>query len=157
MMIQERLRDIYRRFISLEGDPAELARGMAIGVLVSVTPTIPFHTALIVVIGLLFRQNISAAYISSWIVSNPVTIPILYLSQYKLGRFLLGMEGGGFQFDDYSLKTIAAAGRQILVPLLLGGLCMAPFFAVPAYFIARYLIGKIRKRGTMSTKSVGLP
>jgi len=152
MIIQDKLREFYRRFLSLQGDPAEIARGMAIGVLVSITPTIPFHTALIVLIGVVFRQNISAAYISSWIVSNPVTIPILYLSQYKLGRFILGMEGSGFQFDDYSLRVIAAAGREIVLPLLVGGVCMAPFFAVPAYFISRYLIGKVRRRGFMSKR-----
>lgn len=152
MMIQGKLREFYRRFLSLQGDPAEIARAMAIGVLVSITPTIPFHTALIVLIGVVFRQNISAAYISSWIVSNPVTIPILYLFQYKLGRFILGMEGSGFQFDDYSLRAIAAAGREIVLPLLVGGVCMAPFFAVPAYFISRYLIGKVRRRRSMSSK-----
>ncbi|MHB8092209.1 MAG: DUF2062 domain-containing protein [Syntrophales bacterium] len=146
MIIQDKLRDFYRRFLSLQGDPGEIAMGMAIGVFVSITPTIPFHTALIVLIGITFRQNILAAYIVSWLVSNPLTIPLLYLSQYKLGRFILGMGGSGFQFNDYSLRVLASAGREILVPLLVGGICMAPFFAVPAYFIARYFVSKIRKR-----------
>jgi hypothetical protein len=152
MILQDKLRALYQRFISLKGEPAEIARGMALGVLVGITPTIPFHTGLIVFLGIAFRQNIAAAYISSWLVSNPITIPILYISQYRLGRFLLGMEGGGFQFADYSIGVIAAAGRDILVPLLVGGICMAPLFAVPAYFISRYLVEKIRKRGLMSTK-----
>jgi uncharacterized protein (DUF2062 family) len=94
----------------------------------------------------MFRQNISAAYLASWIVSNPFTIPLLYLSQYKLGRFLLGMGKSAVQFDDYSLRVIAETGREIIVPLLVGGLCMAPFFAVPAYFISIYFIRKTRKR-----------
>jgi|SRR3989339_155136 len=145
MILQDKLRDFYRQFISLQGDPAEIALGMAIGVFVGVTPTIPFHTALIVLIGITFRQNIAAAYLASWVVSNPLTVPILYLSQYKLGRFLLGMGGGCFQFDDYSLRVLAATGREIVVPLLVGGICMAPFFAVPAYFICRYFVRKIRK------------
>ena len=147
MIIQDKLRDFYRRFLSLQGNPAEIAMGMAIGVFVGVTPTIPFHTALIVLIGITFRQNISAGYLVSWLVSNPVTIPILYLSQYRLGRFLLGMGENGFIFNDYSLRVLAtAAGREIVVPLLVGGICMAPFFAVPAYFISRYFVEKIRKR-----------
>ncbi len=146
MILQDKLRELYLRFISLKGAPEEIARGMAIGVFVGVTPTIPFHTGLIVLIGLLFRQNISAAYISSWIVSNPLTIPILYLFQYRLGRFLLGMEGSGFQFDDYSIRAIATSGREIIVPLLVGGICMTPFFAVPAYFISLYFIKKLRKK-----------
>ena len=148
MIFRDKIRNFYRTFISLKGDPAEIATGMAIGVFVSVTPTIPFHTAIIFLIGITFRQNITAAYLSSWIVSNPVTIPVLYVSQYKLGRFILGMEGGAFHFQDYNLRAIAALGSEIIMPLLVGGICMAPFFAVPAYFISLHFIKKIRNRGT---------
>ena len=126
----------------------EIATGTAIGVFVSVTPTIPFHTAIIVLIGVTFRRNITAAYLSSWVVSNPITIPFLYISQYKLGRFILGMEGGAFPFQDYSLRAVAALGSEVIMPLLVGGICMAPFFAVPAYFISLRFIKKIRNGGT---------
>jgi uncharacterized protein (DUF2062 family) len=145
-MIRDKFRSFYRTFISLKGDPTEIATGMAIGVFVSTTPTIPFHTAIIVLIGITFRRNISAAYLSSWIVSNPLTIPVLYVSQYKLGRFILGMEGGGFHFQDYSLRAIAALGTEIVMPLLVGGICMAPFFAIAGYFISLHFIRKIRNR-----------
>ncbi len=40
--------EFYHKFISLKGDPRKISMGMAIGVFVGVTPTIPFHTALIV-------------------------------------------------------------------------------------------------------------
>ena len=46
--------------------------------IVGVTPTIPLHTALIVLIGILFRQNIAAGYLGSWLISNPLTIPITW-------------------------------------------------------------------------------
>ncbi len=147
MILKKRFRNFYERFISLKGEPAQIAAGLAIGVFVGVTPTIPFHTVIIVLIGLLFRQNITAAYLGSWLISNPLTIPLFYLSQYELGRFLLGMERCRFEFTDYSLGTIAALGWKILLPLLTGGILMAPFFAVPAYFVARRLITSIRARG----------
>ncbi len=111
---------------------------------VGVTPTIPFHTVIIVLVGLLFRQNITAAYLGSWIISNPLTIPLFYVSEYELGRFLLGMEHCRFEFTDYSMSAIAATGWVILLPLLTGGILMAPFFAVPAYFITRRLVTSIR-------------
>lgn len=148
MIFQDKIRHFYKTFISLKGDPAEIATGMAIGVFVSTTPTIPFHTAIIVLIGIIFRRNIAAAYLSSWIVSNPLTIPVLYVSQYKLGRLILGLEGGGFHFQDYSLRAIAALGTEVVMPLLVGGICMAPFFAIAGYFISLHFIRKIRKRGT---------
>ncbi|MHB8909593.1 MAG: DUF2062 domain-containing protein [Syntrophales bacterium] len=142
-----RIRTFYERFISLKGDPASLAAALAIGVFVGVTPTIPFHTAIVLIIGLLFRVNLTAAYLGSWLISNPVTIPLLYLSQYELGRILLGMDAYRFELPEYSLSAIAALGWRILLPLLVGGIVMAPLIAVPAYFIARRTITAIRARG----------
>ena len=144
MILKKRFRIFYERFISLQGEPAQVAAGLAIGVFVGVTPAIPFHTVIIVLVGLLFRQNITAAYLGSWIISNPLTIPLFYISQYELGRFLLGMEHCRFEFADYSLSAIAALGWQILLPLLTGGILMAPFFAIPAYYVTRRLITSIR-------------
>ena len=146
MVMPRRIRTFYERFISLKGDPASIAASLAIGVFVGVTPTIPFHTAIIVIVGLLFRLNITAAYLGSWLISNPVTIPLLYLSQYELGRILLGMDPYRFDLTEYSLVAIAAMGWRILLPLLTGGIVMAPFFAVPAYFIARRLITAMRAK-----------
>ncbi|MEI7673570.1 MAG: DUF2062 domain-containing protein, partial [Deltaproteobacteria bacterium] len=116
------------------------------GVFVGVTPTIPFHTAIIVLIGLLFRQNITAGYLGAWIVSNPLTVPFLYVSQYELGRFLLGIERSRFALPEYTLGSVTALGWEILLPLLAGGILMAPFFAVPAYFVTSRLITAIRMR-----------
>ena len=44
-IIRRRGKEFYDRFISLKGEPANIAMGMAIGVFIGVTPTIPFHTA----------------------------------------------------------------------------------------------------------------
>jgi uncharacterized protein len=148
MILKKRIRTFYESFISLKGEPAQIAAGLAIGVFVGVTPTIPFHTGIIVLIGLLFRQNITAAYLGSLMISNPLTVPLFYLSQYEIGRFLLGMEHCRFELTDYTLGSIATLGWQILLPLLTGGILMAPFFAVPAYFIAGRLIKEIRNRRT---------
>jgi uncharacterized protein (DUF2062 family) len=138
--------NFYKKFISLKGEPSHIAAGLAIGVFVGATPTIPLHTAIIVIIGLAFRQNITAGYLGSWLISNPLTIPFLYLSQYELGRFLLGIEHHHFQLADYSISAVMALSWKILLPLLLGGILMAPVFAVPAFFVARSLIVSIRKR-----------
>jgi len=147
MILKRRFRSFYERFISLKGEPSQIAAGLSLGVFVGVTPTIPFHTAIIVLLGLLFRQNITSAYLGSWMISNPLTIPLLYISQYELGRILLGMERCRFELVEYSVGAVAALGWEILLPLLAGGLLTAPFFAVPVYFIARRLLVSIRERG----------
>jgi len=137
--IKRRLRDFHERFLSLRGDPGHIAMGTAIGVFIGVTPTIPFHTTLIIAVGVLFKQNIMAGYLGSWLISNPLTIPVFYFCQYELGRLLLGIQAGAWVMPELTVAGIMNIGWHILIPLLVGGVVSAPFFAVPAYFFARRL------------------
>jgi uncharacterized protein len=144
--MKRRIRHFHRQFVSLKGDPRRIALGVAIGVFIGVTPTIPFHTALIVAVSALFRQHVTAAYLGSWFISNPLTIPIFYLFQYETGRFLLGAERCALALPDYSLTTLANLGWHILLPLQVGGLLFAPLFAVPAYLFTRRLMAARKAR-----------
>jgi len=135
----------YGRFISLKGEPKTIAIGMAIGVFIGVTPTIPFHTAMIVLLCFIFRQNLTSAIIGSWIISNPVTIPLFYVSEYQLGRYLLRSDPFPIAFTDYLLWNIVKKGWHVAVPLLTGGIIIASFFAVLAYFITHRLVLTVRK------------
>ncbi len=142
--IRDKLNEFYNRFLSLSGRPNEIARAMSLGVFIGVTPTIPFHTALIMVICLLFRQNITAAILGATIMSNPLTIPFFYLAEYEIGRLILGMTDNPFILDNYDIRSILEAGWHILSPLLAGGFLLAVLFAVPAYFITHHLVVRIR-------------
>jgi len=146
MKLYRRLKIFYNSFISLSGEPRTIAMGMALGVFIGVTPTIPFHTALIILFGLIWRHNLTAAYLGSWLISNPVTIPIFYFGQYELGRYLLGMPAIHLAMPDLSLSAILSLGWQVCVPLLTGGIIMAPFFAIPAYFITYRMVMILRDR-----------
>jgi hypothetical protein len=143
-MIKKRLREFYDRFLSLRGEPRTMALGMAVGVFIGVTPTIPFHTALIVLCGLICKCNLTAAYLGSWLISNPVTIPVLYFSQYHLGRRLIGISDVHPVLIEPSLQGVMAMGWQVILPLLTGGVVMAPFFAIPAYFLTYRMALKLR-------------
>ncbi len=135
----------YKAFLCLKGDPRKIAMGMAIGVFIGVTPTIPLHTVLIMGAIFLFRQNLTAALIGAWI-TNPVTIPIFYFAEYEIGRYLLGWGKFEIVFQQYNVQEFLKAGWEILYPLQLGGLVLAPFFAVPAYFITYHAVTAIRRR-----------
>jgi uncharacterized protein (TIGR03546 family) len=146
MTIRNRISDFYNRFLSLGGRPEEIARAMALGVFIGVSPTIPFHTALIMVICLLFRQNITAAVLGSTIISNPITIPFFYFLEYELGRLVLGISESPFVVSDYDVRSILEVGWHILYPLMVGGFLLAVVFAVPSYFITYHTVLKLRKR-----------
>jgi len=146
--IKERFRFIYEQFISLKGTPHHIACGMAIGVFVGITPTIPFHTVLAAVFSVAFRKNFTAACLGTWIVSNPVTIPVLYFSQYHLGNILLpeSIMIGHPLAVTASMASVIQSSSDFMGPLLAGGLLMAPLFAVPSYFITRRIVQAVRMR-----------
>ncbi|TSA55045.1 MAG: DUF2062 domain-containing protein [Planctomycetaceae bacterium] len=143
---KKRVKDFYTQFISLKGHPRELAAGVAIGVFIGVTPTIPFHTLMIIVFSVLLRKNITAGILGSAIVSNPFTIPFFYTVEYYLGK--LFVDGNQYQFtlNDYAVYNIINMGRNVACPLLIGGIILAPLFAIPAYFITHRALLAVRKK-----------
>lgn len=144
-LLKRKLREFHDRFISLRGDPGKIAMGMAIGVFIGVTPTIPFHTILIIFLTMLFRQNLTAAMLGAWIM-NPVTIPVFYFAEYEIGKLLLGPGPPEIVLNAYNWDAIMAAGWHIFYPLQIGGIILAPLFAVPAYFITHRFTVALRKR-----------
>lgn len=145
MRLSKHAKKWYQQLISLHGRPRDLAFGLAIGVFIGVTPTIPFHTLLIVLLCFILKKNIIAANLGSWLISNPLTIPFLYVTQYRLGKYLLGNSYPSSLDQEYSLLNLIQRGWDVILPLLVGGVIMAPFFAVPTYFITRKILRTVRK------------
>ncbi|MFV9645388.1 MAG: DUF2062 domain-containing protein, partial [Desulfobacterales bacterium] len=89
MNYKEKIRQVIIRFKQLNGDPHYVALGMSIGVFISVTPTIPFHTVIALALAFILRGSKAAAAIGVWF-SNPITIPLFYKGSYDLGISILG-------------------------------------------------------------------
>ena len=157
MIFGKWIKKFYSQFISLKGDPASLAWGTAMGVFIGVTPTIPFHTALIVFFGFLLKKNMTSAYLGSWLISNPLTIPLLYFSEYQIGRLLVGQGGTEIMVEDYSFASIVQLGWSVALPLLAGGFALAILFAVPAYFLSYRILSSIRKYEAHEISSADYP
>ncbi|MBN1521363.1 MAG: DUF2062 domain-containing protein [Candidatus Aureabacteria bacterium] len=64
-----------------------LAGGLALGLFLAFTPTVPFHMVLAAIGAILFRVNLPVAVLVCWI-NNPFTMYFIYLYDLKLGRFL---------------------------------------------------------------------
>lgn len=67
--------------------PRGVAMGSAVGVFVAFTPTVPLQMLVASTACIFLRCNIPAAIIACWI-SNPVTIPVIYALEYKLGAWI---------------------------------------------------------------------
>ena len=79
----------YLKFLRLQGDPHSLAMGVAIGLFVGITPTIPLHSALIIILAWPLRGNILAAFIAATAISNPLTWLPQYYFSWIIGNWLL--------------------------------------------------------------------
>jgi uncharacterized protein (DUF2062 family) len=138
----------YREFIdrikNLEGDPHYVSMGLAIGVFISLTPTIPFHTVLAVSLAIILRGSKAAAALGVWF-SNPVTAPIFYWGSYKLGMYLLG-NPAPFDVKYESILELLDLGMDVTIAMIAGGVILGVLPGIASYFITRKIITTIRLR-----------
>jgi uncharacterized protein (DUF2062 family) len=143
---------LYLRLIRLKGQPREVAGGMAIGVFVGMTPTVPLHTVLAVSIAYLLKKSKLAAAVGVWI-SNPFLLPLVYFLDYKVGRTIIGKSVSLAAPSHFSISHLIKLGWEISYPMFIGGVIIGLLFAIPSYFITKQLIILYReKKGKRSSK-----
>jgi len=147
-----RARAVLARSGSLDVDEFTLARGVAVGLFIALTPTLGVQTPLMLVMSIALRANFPAAFIASWI-NNPFTVAPLYLGFHQLGEWV--MERLPFRFE--ALFDGLARWKEDLaedtLALVIGSLCLAVPVAVGGYFLFLYLWRRFdlhlpRRRGT---------
>lgn len=84
-----RVRQWLRRSGCLTFKREPIARGIGIGLLVGLTPTVGLQTLMMLAGCLLVRGNFPAAFAISW-VSNPFTLPPMVFAYHELGEWLFG-------------------------------------------------------------------
>lgn len=134
-----------RELRELRGKPHEISLGLAVGVFIALTPTIPFHTVLAVALAALLRGSKLAAALGVW-VSNPLTIPLFYYGSYRLGKFVLGYRELAMP-HDYSLISLVKLGGHATVAMLHGGVLLGILPALVAYFLAYRFTTSARFQG----------
>ena len=141
-------RELVRQLKQLRGRPRELSLGVAIGVFVGITPTIPLHMVLAVALAAALRGSKLAAALGVW-VANPLTIPLFYYGSYRLGTFVLGMPELTLP-TKYSLFSLMKLGGNVTVAMLHGGVLLGILPAVLAYFLTYRFTSSPRFQGEPS-------
>ncbi len=144
MKIREKIDTFVEKVKKLQGDPHYVALGMGIGVFISITPTIPFHTAIAVAFAFVLRGSIPAAVVGVWF-SNPLTIPIFYLGSYKAGMFIFGYSSP-LSGKVESITQLLDMGLDVTIAMITGGVVIGIIPGVVAYFITRSLFVRIRAK-----------
>lgn len=155
---QRTYRYYYLKFVRLKGEPAELARGVGLGLFIGITPTIPLHTVLILFVTLVTRSSKIAGLLASVAISNPLTIPPTYYLSWRVGAWLTGthiswehiksvmelvLSDAGFMV---SMTALIHLGREALVTLLLGGFILALPVGLMGYFLSHRFFDAIQRK-----------
>lgn len=138
------IREYVERVKRLEGDPHYIAMGMAIGVFIGITPTMPFHTVLAVALAFMLRGSKAAAALGVWF-CNPITAPIFYVGSYKMGMYLLG-DNVPFDLKYESILELLNLGLDVTIAMIAGGVILGILPAVASYFITRKIFITMRSR-----------
>ena len=152
------IRYYYIKFIRLKGDPDVLARGVAIGIFIGITPTIPLHTALVLFFALVFRASKIAALLASIMVSNPLTLFLQYYLSWRVGNWLtphdlswdrISQVISIFTFEatfQETLKAVMSLGVETITVMVLGGCLLALPLSVAGYFASLRFFTVLRKK-----------
>jgi uncharacterized protein (DUF2062 family) len=108
----------------------------ALGFFLAFLP-IPGHFVLAAFLALWLRCNLPLAIALVWI-SNPLTLPFILYSSYKLGLWMLGVPFVPFSFE-LSWSWFGSEFLRIWKPLMLGSLILSVFFSSSIYLLIQGL------------------
>ena len=155
-----RLKQYIELIFQLKDTPESIARGVAIGMFVAMTPTVGIQMLIVLFLSLFIPFNRVAGLIMVYI-SNPLTLVPIYWLDYWTGALLFGYPLVGiedfktlFQFQSslfYEqflefLGKCLALGAEVYVPMFLGGIIWGLALGIPLYPLTLWLIRKYRSR-----------
>ena len=131
------------RLVRLRAEPDAIARGMALGLFIGMTPTFGVQMFLALIFAFILRQNKIAALIGVWN-TNPLTAPFIYGMEYEVGRLFLGMSHPETPIA-FSLEAMTTLGWQLAAPLAVGSLVLGIPVALIGYALTLRFIPSLRQ------------
>src|SRR5690606_22574796 len=143
----------------LTASPYSLAAGFACGAAVSFLPFIGFHFLLAGLLAFCMRASILASALGT-VVGNPWTFPFIWISTYRVGRWLGfgGTSGVAERIDfggtlaraldalwDLDVPHLVYAVWPIVKPMTAGGLVLGAAAWVVAYVLLRPVLAAYKE------------
>ncbi len=147
---KERLGSLVDRVKKLQGDPRYIAMGMAVGVFVGVTPTIPFHTIIAIALAFVLKGSKPAAAIGVWF-ANPLTIPIFYIGSFKVGTLIIN-KPIPFDIKFESINELMTLGLDVTIAMVVGGALLGILPAILAYMLTYRFMVVVRDKARKKKK-----
>ena len=158
--IRVRLKRSLRWLLRLRGSPRQIALGVALGMFVAFTPTLGMQMVLAAFLATLFGANRAAAMTMVWL-TNPVTVVPVFGSTYWLGTFFYSgppvehvtniMREAIADLANYEIwrfydqfLAFLTIGRDIMIPMTIGGVIVGTVFGVVSYFVSLGVIDRFK-------------
>ncbi|RME04263.1 MAG: DUF2062 domain-containing protein [Planctomycetota bacterium] len=158
--LKEKLRKYVRFILQLEDTPESIARGVAIGMFVAMTPTVGLQMLIVVFISFFIQLNRLAGIVMVYI-SNPFTLVPIYWLDYLTGAYLFGYElvswkefQSIFQLEETVfyrqfwefLGNCLSLGAEVLAPMFLGGIFWGAVLGLPLYPLTLYAVRRYQRQ-----------
>lgn len=147
MISIDKLKQQFKKILSLDAHPGHISVGFAVGVFISFTPPIPgLHTALALIVSFLFRLNKVTCLTGAW-VNSPITVVPSMILSYKLGKWIIGGNGTlDLNIQNLDWATLKGVMIHHSKPLLLGCSIIGFIAAVASYFLCYWLVTFFRRK-----------
>jgi uncharacterized protein (DUF2062 family) len=113
-----------------------VAGAAAVGMFMAFVP-VPFQMVLAAAGAIIARVNLPVSVALVW-TTNPLTMPPLFYSAYRLGALLMGQSAQPWHFE-LSMTWLTGELQSIWQPFLLGSLVIAVAAAAAGYGLVRLL------------------
>ncbi len=148
MKFVRKIKYYYYMLIKGRESPDRIARGFAIGVFVAFNPLLGIHTILCILLSLIFRASKTASILGS-LICNPITIPIIYFSEYEIGKYCLKLIHYEVEvktladFQNLTLESLIEFGKSIAYPIVIGSIIFGVIFGIIAYIFSKNYFSRV--------------
>ena len=159
---------IFNRISRLRGTPHTIAIGCAVGAFVSCTPYLGFHFIIAGLLAWILGGSIIASALGTFF-GNPITFPLIWLSTFKSGCWLLGIKENfeatslklGFKklwegIGSFSLDIFIGAMETLwpfLKPMTVGAVPLGLIVGIGCYYFARKMVEAYQMRRPSPTNT----
>jgi len=140
---------MWHRLVRQHGSAHSLALGLAAGAFASASPLLGTHIFQAAIIAWILGGNIIASALGTW-VGNPLSFPVIWVSTFNIGNFLLGRDGDMVAMPELSFGLFLDAPMSnlspIIGPMLTGSIPLGLGFAVLTYYPSYWSIAAYQRR-----------
>ncbi|MBI4667367.1 MAG: DUF2062 domain-containing protein [Nitrospinae bacterium] len=127
--------------------PEPLARGLGLGLFVSVSPTMGFQWVVAALLVLIIPGNLPIA-LAACLLTNPLTTPAVLYAEYKIGEWILTFMGSAplppFTMD-INMSNIREIVSDLGLAIVVGSLVLGVVLGVGGYFGVRGFVAVERR------------